>query len=116
FHLKEGFLVSKDEKNILLFITPKFGSSETAENSKLAENLYTLQNNLGQKYSGKINTEYFGAALISVANAKQIKNDIQFTVGITLTLLVLIFIFFYRKFYIPIILFVPRFLAGWWLW
>src|SRR5690606_36415528 len=112
FHLKEGFLVSKDEKNILLFITPKFGSSETAENSKLAENLYTLQNNLGQKYSGKINTEYSGAALNSVANAKQIKNDIQFTVGITLTLLVLIFIFFYRKFYIPIILFVPTLFGG----
>ncbi len=112
FFLKDGFLVSKDEKNILLFITPKFSSSETAENSKFAEQLYTLQNALDQKYSGKVSSEYFGAALIAVANAKQIKNDIQFTVGIAFTLLIVIFIFFYRKLYVPIILFIPTIFGG----
>lgn len=39
FVLKDGFLVSRDGRNILLFITPKFGSSETAENGKFAEQL-----------------------------------------------------------------------------
>lgn len=112
FFLKDGFLVSKDEKNILLFITPKFSSSETAENSKFAEQLYALQNSLDHKYSGKVSSEYFGAALIAVANAKQIKNDIQFTVGIAFTLLILIFIFFYRKLYVPIILFIPTLFGG----
>lgn len=107
FVLKDGFLVSKDEKNILLFITPKFSSSETAENTKFAEQLYALQDAMAQKYAGKISHEYFGAALIAVANAAQIKNDIQFTVGITFTLLILSFILFYRKLYIPIILFIP---------
>ncbi|MDP2687393.1 MAG: MMPL family transporter [Aequorivita sp.] len=112
FFLKDGFLVSKDEKNILLFITPKFSSSETAENSKFAEQLYTLQSTLDQKYSGKVSSEYFGAALIAVANAKQIKNDIQFTVGIAFTLLIVIFIFFYRKLYVPVILFIPTIFGG----
>lgn len=112
FILKDGFLVSKDEKNVLLFISPKFGSSETAENSKFADQLYALQETLNQKYSGKVKSEYFGAALIAVANAKQIKRDIQFTVGITMTLLILIFIFFYRKIYVPIILFVPTIFGG----
>lgn len=112
FFLKEGFLISKDEQNILLFITPKFGSSETAENSKFAEQLYSLQNKLNKTYSGKVNSEYFGAALIAVANAQQIKNDIQFTVGIAMSLLILIFIFFYRKLYVPIILFVPTIFGG----
>ena len=112
FFLKDGFLVSKDEKNILLFITPKFSSSETAENSKFAAQLYALQNSLDQKYFGKVKSEYFGAALIAVANAKQIKNDIQFTVGIALTVLIVIFIFFYRKLYVPLILFVPTFFGG----
>lgn len=112
FVLKEGFLVSKDEKNILLFITPKFGSSETAENAKFAEQLYALQKKLDQKYRGKVNSEYFGAALIAVANAQQIKSDIQFTVGIALTLLIVVFVFFYRKHYVPVILFVPTFFGG----
>ena len=112
FVLKDGFLVSKDEKNLLLFITPKFPSSETSENSKFSEKLYTLQNALNYKYSGKVNSEYFGAALIAVANAQQIKKDIQFTVGIAFSLLILVFIFFYRKFYVPIILFVPTLFGG----
>lgn len=112
FVLKDGFLVSKDEKNLLLFITPKFASSETSENSKFAEDLYALQNTLNQKYSGKVKSEYFGAALIAVANAQQIKSDIQFTVGIAFTLLVLVFILFYRKVYVPIILFVPTLFGG----
>ena len=112
FVLKDGFLVSKDEKNILLFITPKFSSSETSENSKFAKDLYALQNSMNQKYSGKVSCEYFGAALIAVANAQQIKKDIQFTVGIALTLLILVFIVFYRKLYVPIILFVPTIFGG----
>ena len=112
FVLKDGFLLSQDEQNILLFISPVFESSETAENSKFAEQLYGLQKNLNQKFAGKISSEFFGAALIAVANAQQIKRDIQFTVGIAFTLLILIFIFFYRKIWIPIILFVPTLFGG----
>lgn len=112
FVLKDGFLLSKDERHILLFVAPKFGSSETAENTVFAEQLYALQKLLDKKYSGKVRSEYFGAALIAVANAQQIKSDIQFTVGIALSLLVLVFIFFYRKIYVPIILFVPTIFGG----
>ncbi|SDX04351.1 MMPL family transporter [Aequorivita viscosa] len=112
FVLKDGFLVSKDENNLLLFITPKFASSETSENSKFAEDLYSLQNTLNQKYSGQVKSEYFGAALIAVANAQQIKSDIQFTVGIAFTVLILVFMLFYRKVYVPIILFVPTLFGG----
>ncbi|MDN3723351.1 MMPL family transporter [Aequorivita sp. SDUM287046] len=112
FILKDGFLMSKDKRNILLFITPKFSSSETAENAQFAKNLYSLQRTLNQKYSGNVSSEYFGAALIAVANAQQIKKDIQFTVGITLSLLILVFIVFYRKIYVPLILFVPTLFGG----
>lgn len=112
FHLKDGFLVSEDEKSILLFITPSYGSSETSENTKFAEQLYCLQDFLNNKYRGKVGSDYFGAALIAVANAQQIKNDIQFTVGITLTFLLLIFILYYRKLLVPVILFVPTLFGG----
>lgn len=112
FVLKDGFLVSKDEKNILLFITPRFSSSETAENSKFAQELYQLQKALNKKYLGKVESEYFGAVLIAVANAEQIKRDIQFTVGIAFSVLILVFIFFYRKIYIPLILFLPTLFGG----
>src|SRR5690554_4131305 len=106
FIVKDGYLISDDEKHILLFITPTYGSSETAENGKFAEQLYALQDMLNSKYEGEVSSEYFGAALIPVANANRIKKDIQFTVGITLTILMVLLIMFYRKIYTPLILFV----------
>lgn len=112
FTLRDGFLLSKDEKNLLIFITPSFPSSETSQNSVFAEKLNTIQKQLNTSFESRAYSEYFGAALIAVANAQQIKKDIQFTVGIALTMLMLIFIVFYRKLTIPLILFTPTIFGG----
>ncbi|MEO9077319.1 MAG: MMPL family transporter, partial [Gelidibacter sp.] len=47
-----------------------------------------------------------------VANAQQIKSDIQITVTIAMVLLMTLFIVFYKKLTIPIILFVPTLFGG----
>ncbi|MCK0145111.1 MMPL family transporter [Arenibacter sp. F26102] len=107
FTLKDGFLLSKDLQNILLFITPVHPSSETVENTKFVADLYETQEQLDHLFKDKVKSEYFGATLIAVANAKQIKNDIQLTVSIALSILIGILILFYRKITIPIILFAP---------
>ncbi|MCX2678351.1 1-acyl-sn-glycerol-3-phosphate acyltransferase [Galbibacter sp. EGI 63066] len=107
FVLKDGFLVTKDEKHILLFIAPAFSTSETEQNAKLIAHLDQTHQKLNKKYKGKVSGEYFGATPVAVANAKQIKNDIQFTVGIAITILLIAFMFFYRKLLIPLILFTP---------
>lgn len=112
FILKNGFLMSEDERHILLFITPVHASNETTENEKFVENLYRLQNQLNAAYIGKVKGDYFGAVLIAAANAQQIKRDIQFTVGIALTLLLLILVFFYKKLTLPVILFTPTIFGG----
>ena len=112
FTLKDGFLLTKDEQHILLFITPKYPSSETDKNTNFSIALYKIQEELNTQYKGKVNSEYFGAALVAVANANQIKNDIQFTVGIALTLLLVILVFFYRKLTVPIVLFLPTLFGG----
>lgn len=110
--LSDGFLLSKDKKNLLLFITPQYPSSETGENSKFASILYHLQDELNQEFKGKVHTEFYGGALVAVENAAQIKHDIQFTVGIAVTILLLILIFFYRKIWLPFILFIPTIFGG----
>jgi len=112
FILKEGFLVSKSEQNLLLFITPTYATSETDKNELFVTQLYKLQEKLNEQFVNKAESEYYGGALIAVANAQQIKSDIQFTVSIALTVLLLLFILFYRKFTIPIILFVPTIFGG----
>ncbi|WP_432412040.1 MMPL family transporter [Rasiella sp. SM2506] len=107
FELENGFLVSKDRDHLLLFITPTFATSETDKNEAFVESLYALQENLNLHYKGTAEASYFGGAFIAVANAQQIKSDIQFTVSIALAILLVVFILFYRKLTIPIILFVP---------
>ncbi len=112
FKLHNGFLVSKDDKELLLFIQPKLASNETDKNTAFVQNLQQVITDLNKKYNAKTSAELYGATIIAVANASQIKNDIQFTVSIAMVLLFLILIFFYKKIYIPIILFIPTLIGG----
>ncbi|WP_179348911.1 MMPL family transporter [Winogradskyella pacifica] len=112
FTLQNGFLVSKDKQHILLFITPALGSNETAKNTQFVKNLYNTNSKLNNAFTNKASAEYFGGTLIAVANANQIKSDIQLTVGVALTVLLLIFILFYKKITVPIILFIPTIFGG----
>ena len=107
FKLKDGFLVDIREKNILLFINPVFTTENTNENQIFVDNLYQLQKHLNNSFNSRVRLSYFGGPLIAVANAEQIKSDIKYTVSIALSVLLLLFIFFYRKLTIPIILFIP---------
>lgn len=107
FVLENGFLLSKDKQHLLLFISPTHKSSETSENAHFAEQLYNLRDELNTAFKNNITSEYFGGALIAVANAQQIKSDIQITVAIAMSVLLLILIGFYRNITIPLILFIP---------
>ena len=112
FILHNGFLLSKDKNHVLLFITPTLKSSETAKNAMFVEELYETNKQLNDLFKDKVKSEYFGGTLIAVANAKQIKRDIQLTISIAITILLIILIFFYKKITIPIILFVPTVFGG----
>lgn len=107
FILKDGFLITKDESKLLLFLNPKLSGSETEQNTKFSEILYGIQNQLNQEFEGKATIDYFGSSLIAVANAKQIKSDILTTVLISMSTLMILLILFYRKLFIPIIIFLP---------
>lgn len=107
FILKDGFLMTRNEDKLILFINPKLSGSETEQNTKFSEILYGIQNNLNQQFNGKATIDYFGSSLIAVANAKQIKTDILTTVALSMSALMVLLILFYRKILIPIIIFLP---------
>ncbi|EJL62994.1 1-acyl-sn-glycerol-3-phosphate acyltransferase [Flavobacterium sp. CF136] len=107
FILDNGFVMTKDKKKLLLFITSNLPSSETEKNTLFAAKLKSIQDNLNQKFKTKTSISYFGSALIAVANADQIKSDIILTTTIAMITLMLILILFYRKILIPLIIFLP---------
>ncbi|MDM1549030.1 MMPL family transporter [Empedobacter falsenii] len=107
FEVYNGFIVTKDHSKLFLFINPKFSGSETEHNTEFVNRLEEIQQHLNPEYSGKSTLSYFGSSFIAVANAKQIKQDIVTTVLISMITLMVILMVFYRKIYIPIIIFIP---------
>ena len=107
FEVYNGFIVTKDHSKLFLFINPKFSGSETEHNTEFVNRLEEIQQHLNPEYSGKSTLSYFGSSFIAVANAEQIKQDIITTVLISMITLMVILIVFYRKIYIPIIIFIP---------
>lgn len=107
FTIKNGFLTTADFSTIVLFITPAKAEMNAAENEDFIQDLNHYKNQIQQTFGSDPKISYFGAAFVSLANANQIKSDIKNTVLIAVVILMLILILFYRRIYIPIILFIP---------
>lgn len=107
FEIHNGFLTTNNEKNILLFIKPILPVNETDANTGFVDKLYDISNNLNKKYNNKVSSAYYGSTVIAVGNASQIKTDIQYTVSIAMSVLLLLLILFYRRILAPFLLFLP---------
>lgn len=107
FQLKDGFLMTRDNSTLLLFVNPKLAGTETDKSQVFVEKLQAIQEQLNLEFKGKVTLSYFGSSFIAVANAKQIKQDIMTTVFVSLSLLVVVLMFFYRNLLVPVIIFIP---------
>lgn len=105
FTLRDGYLSTASGSHFFLFLDPVYAGSETKQNQQLADALYALQQRTESQFRVQINLH--GAALIAVANAQQIKRDILTTVALSFSALMLILVLYYRKVYIPLLLFLP---------
>lgn len=110
--LHDGYLLSKDHRNLLLFITPKISSDRTAENDAFVNTLYAINSGLNKEYQSKASAEYFGSVLIAVANAARIKADVRNSMIIAVVLLLALLLFFFRRIAVSLILFVPSLFGG----
>lgn len=107
FKLEDSYIVTKDGKNLLLFIDPKNKSNDTKANEAFVDQLNSIKDGINKQFKGKTEISYFGSPVIAVANAKQIKKDIQNTVVISMTVLLVLLIYYFRNIFTPIIVFLP---------
>ncbi|MFK5878059.1 MAG: 1-acyl-sn-glycerol-3-phosphate acyltransferase [Flavobacteriaceae bacterium] len=112
FEMYNGYLLTNNKQNLLLFLNPALPTNDTDANKEFVEKLYSISLSLNSKYQTKAKSEYYGSTVIAASNASQIKTDIQFTVSIALSILLLILILFYKRITIPILLFVPTALGA----
>jgi uncharacterized protein len=107
FDLQNGFVVTKDKKKLLLFITSKLPANETDKNTLFIARLNNIKNALNTQYLHRASLSYFGSTPVAVANATQIKADVKHTSIFAVVALIIILTFFYRSLLTPIIIFIP---------
>ena len=59
FELQNGFVLTKDKKNLLLFVTPKLATNETDKNTHFIEDLESIKTNLTCKFKDKVEMDLF---------------------------------------------------------
>lgn len=109
FIMEDGYIMTPDHQHLFLFITPAASATETNQNERFISLLDQHIQELNSRYSDSldIRASYFGATAMAVANAQQIKKDIQLTLGIALILLVALFLYFYRQIHVPLVVIIP---------
>jgi 1-acyl-sn-glycerol-3-phosphate acyltransferase len=107
FELYDGFILSKDQQNLLFFLNPKLGIAESSANGQLINTLDKITSGINDKYSENLKVSYFGGPAIGLANATRIKKDVSITVGIALLSLFLLIGYFYGNWKIFFYILIP---------
>ncbi|MES2733959.1 MAG: 1-acyl-sn-glycerol-3-phosphate acyltransferase [Bacteroidota bacterium] len=107
FELYDGYIVSKDRKSLLLLISPANPPNETTKNGQLIDGIDQTIQQLATKEFSMVQTEYFGASAVAVANAKQIQKDIYLTVSLAIFCICLLLWVYFRKASLPLVILLP---------
>jgi 1-acyl-sn-glycerol-3-phosphate acyltransferase len=96
YNTDNGFIFNKKGECIVT-ITSNYPVSETANNKLLANEIYSAVRQTVGEFNGEVKIVPFGAALVSITNAEQIKNDSIFAVSIALILILALLFYFFRN-------------------
>ncbi|WP_295118285.1 trifunctional MMPL family transporter/lysophospholipid acyltransferase/class I SAM-dependent methyltransferase [uncultured Chitinophaga sp.] len=106
FDLYDNFVVTKDYRHLMIFITPANPPGATGKNALFLKELDKSLDSLQVLYPGT-EASYFGATAVSVGNAQQLRHDTIFTQGITVVLLIILIALFFRRKRAPVLVMMP---------
>lgn len=106
FELYDGYIITKDRRNLIFFIEPKFSAAETGKNTALVDGLESImeKSSSDQTYAS---ATFFGASAVAVGNARQLRNDSIFTISLMVVLLMVFLIGFFKKKRVPFLILIP---------
>ncbi len=107
FELYENYVLTKDQKHLLLFITPAYAPNNTGKNVLLLQGLDKIEKVLSENDFKNISASYFGATAVSVGNALQLRKDTMLTQGITILFIIVFLGIYFRKKRAPFIILIP---------
>ena len=107
FELYESYVVTKDQKHLLIFITPAFPPNNTGKNAVMLKAIDDIIDSLGASEFKNVGADYFGATAVSVGNALQLRRDTMLTQGITVLFIIVFLGLYFRRKSAPIIIMIP---------
>ncbi|MBO9727684.1 MAG: 1-acyl-sn-glycerol-3-phosphate acyltransferase [Chitinophaga sp.] len=111
FELYDNYVITKDHKHVLIFITPANPPGATKINAQFLQGLDKLKDSIDRHYPG-VTASYFGGTAVSVGNATQLRQDTFLTQGITIVLLIVLIALFFRKKRSPVLVMLPVVFGG----
>jgi 1-acyl-sn-glycerol-3-phosphate acyltransferase len=103
----DNYLLSADQKNLLIYITPKFPPGNTGKNALFIRGLDSLIESQTVKNNHPVHVDYFGSTVVSLGNAMQLRKDALITQGITVLFLIIFLALYFRKKRAPVLILVP---------
>ena len=107
FELYDGHVITKDQKTLLIFITPAWPPNNTAQNAPLLQGIDRIIDSLSSTVYKNTTATYFGAAAAYVGNALQLRKDTLVTQGLTVVILIVFLGIYFRKKTAPFIILIP---------
>jgi uncharacterized protein len=107
FELYDSYVMTKDHRHLLIFITPAYAPNNTGKNAQLLHGLDLIGDSLQRGSFRGLEADYFGAVAVSVGNALQLRTDTLFTQGITVVFLFVFIGLYFRKKTAPFLILIP---------
>jgi len=111
FELYNNYLVTKDKKHLLFFISPSGSALESSSSAKLINSVSQIGDYYSQRFQN-CTFEYFGGSAIGLANASRIRKDVTLTVSIALFALFLLITYYYRDWRVQFYILAPVVIGG----
>jgi 1-acyl-sn-glycerol-3-phosphate acyltransferase len=106
YKIKDGIVYSQDEKKILFFATLKLDLKNTDSLAHLNTKLKSFTASWNKK-TQNASLDYFGTFQIAAENAQQVKKDTYLTMLISLGLILLLLVLYYRSILAPFYFVLP---------
>lgn len=97
YTIHDGYIVTKDFRNLLFFITPTQSARETRINQTMLRLLDENTEAIAAQFDNRVQATYFGGTAVAVDNAVQVRKDVTLTVTIALISLFLLITYFFRR-------------------
>lgn len=111
FELYDNHIITRDGRQLVLFITPVYPKNSTAENAVFLEGLDQLIEQFKTQHP-EFSITYYGGTAVAVGNAVQLRKDTLVTQGITIIILILFLALYFRRIFAPVLILVPAIIGS----